>query len=158
MIPSRPTLARHPVVSPITRVVPARHVGDAHSWFDVDPLLALWAATDPKLATIGACLSVYGATVAVGDGDGMNQLNASGMVGSGVDRVQMVALLERLDTSPVIGFFYMTSGLSFLVGGILLGIALLRTADVPRWAGPLLGVSLAPNCSAGALAVSWPSA
>ena len=69
-----------------------------------------------------------------------------------------VALLERLDTSPVIGFFYMTSGLSFLVGGILLGIALFRTADVPRWAGPLLGVSLAPNCSAGPPAMSWPSA
>ena len=75
----------------------------------------------------------------------MNELNASGMVGSGVDRVQMVALMERLDSSPVIGFFYMTSGLSFLVGSILLGIALFRTADVPRWAGPLLGVSLAAN-------------
>lgn len=75
----------------------------------------------------------------------MNQLNASRMVGSGVDRVQTVALLERLDSSPVIGFFFMTGGLSFLVGGILLGIALFRTADVPRWAGPLLGVSLAAN-------------
>lgn len=100
-------------------------------------------ASSPKLATIGACLSVYGATVAVGDA--MNQLNASRMVGSGVDRVQMVALLDRLDSSPVIGFFYMTSGLSFLVGSILLGIALFRTADVPRWVGPLLAVSLAAN-------------
>jgi hypothetical protein len=108
--------------------------------------LAIWRvarASSPKLATIGACLSIYGAIIAVGDG--MNELNASRMVGSGVDRVQMVALMERLDSSPLLGFFYMTSGLSFLVGGILLGIALYRTADVPRWAGPLLGVSLAAN-------------
>jgi hypothetical protein len=106
-------------------------------------ILRVARASSPKLATIGACLSIYGAIIAVGDG--MNQLNASRMVGSGVDQVQMVALMERLDSSPVLGFFYMTSGLSFLVGSILLGIALYRTADVPRWAGPLLGVSLAAN-------------
>lgn len=48
--------------------------------------------------------------------------------------------------SPAFSIFFLVAGILFVLGGILLGIAIIRDENLPRWSGPLLllGLVLAP--------------
>lgn len=97
-------------------------------------------AASPRLSTIGTALVGYGTVVAVGDV--MSQFLVWKAAGPGLDRAQMVELLGRVDDAPGVGLVFATGGLSFLVGSVLLSVALARTPAVPTWAGVAFGAGM----------------
>jgi len=94
----------------------------------------------PRLTLVGGALLGYGTIIAVGDA--MSQLTTWQMVTGGANRAQMAALLDRVDNAGGASLFFGPGGLAFLVGSILLTVALIRTRVVPLWvsAGFLLGI------------------
>lgn len=50
------------------------------------------------------------------------------------DRAQMAAVIDRFDNAGGAQVLFGPGGLSFLVGSLLLAIAMFRTRSVPRWA------------------------
>jgi hypothetical protein len=103
----------------------------------------LAASGSRRVARIGSLLMAFSAVVAVADA--MTQLVTWQMVADGADRAQMAALLERYDSSPGASIFFLPGGLAYMVATVLLTIALLRTDDVPGWAGISLGLGLLVN-------------
>jgi hypothetical protein len=108
--------------------------------------LALVAATpglarlcSSRLGLVGAALVAYGNVI--GASDAINELSLKEMVVNGADRAQMVGLLDRTDESVPGALFFMTGGLSFLVGGVMLAVALGRSRAVPAWSAALFGLS-----------------
>jgi hypothetical protein len=85
----------------------------------------------PRLTLIGGALLGYGTIIAVGDA--MSQLTTWQMVMGGANRAQMAALLDRVDNAGGASLLFGPGGLAFLVGAILLTVALVRTRVVPVW-------------------------
>jgi hypothetical protein len=85
----------------------------------------------PRLSLAGCALLGYGTIIAVGDV--MSQLSTWQMVSGHADRSQMAALLDRVDNAGGSSLFFGPGGLAFLVGSVLLTIALIRARVVPVW-------------------------
>lgn len=94
----------------------------------------------PRLAAIGGTMLGLGTLVAIGDA--MSQLMIWQMVGHGADRHQMAALIDRFDNSGGNSAVFGVGGLAFLVGTILLSIALLRSRRTPAWATVLFALGI----------------
>ena len=92
-------------------------------------IMRLTRAGMPRLNLIGGALLGYGAIIAVGDA--MSQLTTAQMVTGHADQAQMAALLDRTSNAAGASVFFGPGGLAFLVGSILLTIALVRTRVVP---------------------------
>ncbi|HJQ42988.1 MAG TPA: hypothetical protein VJ831_07885 [Jatrophihabitantaceae bacterium] len=93
-----------------------------------------------RLTYLGAALLGFGTLVAIGDAT--TQLVVWQMVGPKADRSQMAALLDRFDNAGGAGVFFGPGGIAFLVGTLLLSVAMVRTPELPRWAAVLFGVGL----------------
>lgn len=109
----------------------------------IPALLALvrLAAGSPRLAALGGTVLGLGTLVAIGDA--MSQLMTWQMVGQGADRQQMAALIDRFDNSGGSTGVFAVGGLGFLLGTILLSIALVRSRRTPTWATLLFAVGIA---------------
>jgi hypothetical protein len=105
-------------------------------------IMRLTRAGMPRLTLAGGALLGYGAIIAVGDT--MSQLTTWQMVTGHADRVQMAALLDRTSNANGSSLFFAPGGLAFVVGSILLTLALVRTRVVPVWISVafLLGIVL----------------
>ena len=103
-------------------------------------IMRLTRAGMPRLTLIGGALLGYGTIIAVGDA--MSQLTTWQMVTDHADRAQMAALLDRTSNAAGASLFFGPGGLAFLVGAILLTVALVRTRVAPVWASVafLLGI------------------
>lgn len=93
-----------------------------------------------RLTVIGTALVGYGTVIAACDV--MTQFTAWKAVGSGVDRTQMTELFARVDDAAGVGLVFATGGISWLVGSVILSIALARASSVPTWAGVGFGVGM----------------
>jgi hypothetical protein len=113
----------------------------------------------PRLGGLGGGLAVLGAVIAVGDV--MSQLVTWQMADSSADRVQMAALLKRVDSAPGAGVVFGVGGLALLAGTVLLAIGLIRGRLAPAWSAVGLPLAVVLNVAAfGAasnalVAVSW---
>ncbi|MFI5694666.1 DUF4386 family protein [Kribbella sp. NPDC051586] len=110
-------------------------------------LLRLIRERGARLATAGAILAGVGIT-ALGTGDAMISLVMGGLV---PDHQDLAASLFTLsDSVPLIGLPFAFAPL-FVLGTVLLGIALLRARTVPAWIGGLtiLGALTVPFSTAG---------
>jgi hypothetical protein len=96
-----------------------------------------------RLSAIGGTLLGFSLIVAVGDA--MTQLVFWQMVKGGADQGQMAALLDRFDNSAASDIFFLPGGLSWLVGTVLLTIALARSRVVPVWVALTFGVGSLVN-------------
>ena len=85
----------------------------------------------PRLTLIGGALLGYGTIIAVGDS--MSQLTTWQMVAGNADRTQMAALLDRVSNAAGASLFFAPGGLAFLVGAILLTVALVRARVTSVW-------------------------
>jgi hypothetical protein len=94
-------------------------------------IMRLTRAGMPRLTLVGGALLGYGAIIAVGDV--MSQLATWQMVTGHADQGQMAALLDRTSNAGGAALFFAPGGLAFLVGSVLLTIALVRTRVVPIW-------------------------
>jgi hypothetical protein len=94
-------------------------------------IMRLTRTRTPRLTLIGGALLGYGTIIAVGDA--MSQLTTWQMVTGHADRTQMAALLDRNANAGGASLFFAPGGLAFLVGSILLTVALVRTRVVPVW-------------------------
>lgn len=94
----------------------------------------------PRLTVIGTALVGYGTVIAACDV--MTQFTAWKAVGSGVDRTQMTQLFARVDDAAGVGLVFATGGISWLVGSVVLSVALARASSVPAWAGVAFGVGM----------------
>jgi len=103
-------------------------------------IMRLTRARTPRLTLLGGALLGYGTIIAVGDA--MSQLTTWQMVTGHADRTQMAALLDRAANASGASLFFAPGGLAFLVGSILLTVALIRTHVVPVWVSVafLLGI------------------
>jgi hypothetical protein len=103
-------------------------------------IMRLTRACMPRLTLVGGALLGYGTIIAVGDV--MSQLTTWQMATGHADRAQMAALLDRTNNAGGSALFFAPGGLAFLVGSILLTIALVRTRAVPVWVSVtfLLGI------------------
>jgi hypothetical protein len=104
-------------------------------------LARLTRAASPRLTNLAVTLLGYSMVIACCDV--MTQLTAWKAIGAGVDRTQMTDLFARIDDAPGIGVLYATGGLSFLVGSVLLSVALSRVPQLPRWSAVGFGLSMA---------------
>jgi disulfide bond formation protein DsbB len=95
----------------------------------------------PRLAYAGGALAQLGALIAIGDS--ANQLVTWQMGAPGADRAQMAALLARVDHATGASVVFTVGGLAVMVGMVLLGLALARSA--PVWAAALLPVATVLN-------------
>jgi hypothetical protein len=98
------------------------------------------AAGSPRLAAIGGTALGLGTLIAIGDA--MSQLMVWQMVGHGADRQQMAAVIDRFDNAGGSTVVFAVGGLGFLVGTILLSIALVRSRRTPAWATLLFAVGI----------------
>jgi hypothetical protein len=96
-----------------------------------------------RLGLAAATLFAYGNAIAAADA--ISELGVREMVVPGADRAQMAALMERVDSSFPGVLFFTTGGLSYLLGGVLLGVALWRRRTVPVWSAALFGTSVMVN-------------
>jgi hypothetical protein len=94
-------------------------------------VMRLTRARMPRLTLLGGALLGYGTIIAVGDA--MSQLTSWQMVTGHADRAQMAALLDRTSNASGASLFFAPGGLAFLVGAIMLTVALVRTRVVPVW-------------------------
>ena len=95
-------------------------------------LMRLSRAGSPRLTVVGGAALVFGTVIAVGDS--MSQLMTWQMVAPGADRSQMAALLDRFDNAGGAQLFFGPGGIAFVIGTVLLTVALIRTRNVPVWA------------------------
>lgn len=103
-------------------------------------VMRITRAESTRLSLAGGILLCFGTLVAIGDA--MTQLVFWQAGAEGADRRQMAALMDRFDNAGGASLIFGPGGLAFLVGSVLLTIALLRTARVPSWAAVLFGVGL----------------
>ena len=97
-------------------------------------------AGSPRLAALGGTVLGLGTLVAIGDA--MSQLMIWQMVGHGADQHQMAALIDRFDNSGGSSVVFGVGGLAFLVGTILLSIALLGRRRTPAWTTVLFALGI----------------
>jgi hypothetical protein len=90
------------------------------------------------LGHVGGSLAMVGALVGVGDA--LSQLFIWQMVAPGADRAQMVGLLTRVDNAIGAALVFRLGGLGFVIGMVILAIALYRARAVPAWAAAGMGV------------------
>lgn len=96
-------------------------------------------ASTPRLTAAAVGLLGYGCVIAVADV--MYQL-VMWKAATAPDRDAMVDLITRVDESPGVGLFYGTGGLAFMVGSVVVTLALWRSRAVPTWAAVSLGLGL----------------
>jgi hypothetical protein len=94
-------------------------------------IMRLTRSSMPRLTLVGGAMVGYGTIIGVGDA--MSQLVTSQMVTGNADRAQMAGLLDRFDNAGGAELFFGPGGLAFLVGSILLTVALVRSRAVPVW-------------------------
>lgn len=106
----------------------------------------------PILANLGTSLAVIGAFGhSVFGGVSLTYL----AMASTPDRAASAALLESIESGPVIAFMIMGL-LGTVLGILLLAIGLWRARVAPRWVGPLLGAFLVVEF-AGSAVSDWSS-
>ena len=99
--------------------------------------------SNPWLGYTGGGLAALGALIAIGDSFGL--LTYWQMAARGVDRAPMIALMHRLDDAQGISLVFNVGGIAVIAGTVLLGIGLLRSRVVPRWAAVALPVGTVVN-------------
>jgi hypothetical protein len=114
-------------------------------------LMQLIRQRSPRWAYAAGGLALVGMLVAIGDA--ATELMYWKMGSAGTDLSTMAALSERYEAGT--GFVYAVGGLAFLLGTVLMGVALWRTRVVPRWAAGGLPVSAVLNIG-GFAAASQP--
>jgi len=93
-----------------------------------------------RLATVGGVILGFGTLVALGDA--MSQLVVWQMGVGTADPREMAALLDRFENAGGSGAIFGVGGLSFVVGTILLTVALIRAGSTPAWASALFAVGI----------------
>jgi hypothetical protein len=93
-----------------------------------------------RAVAVATVLMGYGMVIACADV--MTQFTAWKAATGDADRAQMVQLFARLDDSPGVGLLYATGGLGFLIGSVIMAIALVRTPDLPAWSGLAFGAAM----------------
>jgi hypothetical protein len=147
------------ILSPDLRVDAAEQLGviAAHPdrWYWYTVLLVAGLATcipatlgiarlaASRLARVGAV--VFGAGVVIAVGDAMAQLYVWQMVSGDADRTQMAALMDRFEQAPGAAAVFGPGGLAYVVGTVLLTVALLRSHSVPAWVAVAFGAGLLLN-------------
>jgi hypothetical protein len=114
-------------------------------------LPALQRLCRSRLALAGAVLLGYANIVAASDA--INEIGVRAMVDPAADHGQMVALIDRVEAGASAPFF-VTGGISFMVGAVLVAVALWRSRAVPAWSAALLGASFVVNLVGWAAASS----
>lgn len=103
-------------------------------------LMRLSRAGSTRLTLIGGAAVVFGTIIAVGDS--MSQLMTWQMVAPHADRAQMAALLDRFDNAGGAQLFFGPGGIAFVIGSLLLTVALVRTRALPVWASVAFAVGV----------------
>jgi hypothetical protein len=93
-----------------------------------------------RAATVATALMGYGMVIACTDV--MTQFTVWKAATADADRTQMVQLFARVDDSAGVGLLYATGGLGFLIGAVIMAVALVRTPDVPAWSGLAFGAAM----------------
>jgi len=106
-------------------------------------LMRLARPAAPKLTAWGGTLVLYGTVI--GASDAMGQFVVREMVARTADRAQMVALFDRAENSTWSGLFFASGGISFLIGSVLLAVALWRSHALAPWVAVLFGGGLVAN-------------
>jgi hypothetical protein len=105
-------------------------------------LPALLRLTRSRLGAVGTVLLGYANVV--GAADAINEIGVRAMVDPAADHGQMVALMDRVEAGASAPFF-VTGGLSFMVGAVLVAVALWRSRTAPAWSAGLFGASFVAN-------------
>lgn len=92
-------------------------------------LMSLMRVKSPRWAYLAGGLAQVGMVVAVGDA--ATEFMYWKMGSPGTNRTQMIALADRYDAGS--GWIYGIGGMAFVLGCVLVGVGLWRTAVVPRW-------------------------
>jgi hypothetical protein len=100
-------------------------------------------ASHRRLGVIGGGLALFGSTLALVDWGG--ELVKWQMGVPGVDRGQMVALVARFDEAAPSAAITQLSGLTFLIGIVVLAVGLHRGHIAPLWASLGLAVGTLMN-------------
>jgi hypothetical protein len=108
----------------------------------VAALPALLRLSRSRLALISTVLLGYANIVAAADA--INEIGVRSMVDPAADQGQMAALIDRVEAGASAPFF-VTGGISFMLGAVLLAVALWRSRTVPAWSAALLGLSFVVN-------------
>jgi hypothetical protein len=108
----------------------------------VAALPALLRLGHSRLALTGTVLLGYANIVAASDA--ISEIGVRSMVDPAADHAQMVALIDRVEAGASAPFF-VTGGISFMLGAVLLAVALWRSRVVPAWSAALLGLSFVVN-------------
>lgn len=93
-----------------------------------------------RLATVGGVILGFGTLIALGDA--MSQLVVWQMGVGTADPHEMAALLDRFENAGGSGVVFGLGGLSFVVGTVLLTVALIRAGSTPAWASALFAVGI----------------
>jgi hypothetical protein len=105
-------------------------------------LPALHRLTRSRLSLVAAVLLGYANIVAASDA--INEIGVRSMAVPSADHAQMIALMDRVEAGASAPFF-VTGGLSFMLGALLLSVALWRSRAVPAWSAALIGASFVVN-------------
>ena len=105
-------------------------------------LLRLARPGSARIALASVVLLGYSNIVAAADA--INEMGVRAMVSSAADRAQMIAYMDRVEAGPS-AVFFATGGISFLVGAVLLAVALGRSRAVPAWNAVLIAASFVAN-------------
>lgn len=100
-------------------------------------------ASDRRLGVIGGGLALFGSTLSLVDWGG--ELVKWQMGVPGADHAQMVALVARFDEAASSAVITQLSGLTFLVGIVVLAVGLHRGHIAPLWASLGLAVGVFMN-------------
>jgi hypothetical protein len=101
-------------------------------------ILEMVRANNRRLGVIGGGLALFGSTLALVDWGG--ELVKWQMGVPGADRAQMVALVARFDEAARSAVITQLSGLTFLIGIVVLAAGLHRGHIAPLWA--ILGLAV----------------
>ncbi len=127
----------------------------AGSFLAVAASLALMRVLEersPRLAVIGGALSVLGWTALVGAL--MPDVLAIQMTDHGGLTPAFVDLFRRFSNSPTMIALNVLA-LFHVIGGVLLGVALIRTRIVPRWAGWTAALTPVIHLSSNIAGLLW---
>jgi hypothetical protein len=106
-------------------------------------IMAVIKASRPGWALAGGALTLVGALIAVGDA--ATELVYWQMGQPRADHGQMVALADRYDAAVGASLVYNIGGIVTILGLVLLGIGVWRSAAAPRWVGVALPVGAIAN-------------
>jgi len=106
----------------------------------------------PRLAFIGGALSAVGWIALVGAV--MADVLATQMGAMGAPSPSFIQLFDRFMGSPFVIALNVVATLH-LVGGILLGIAFVRTRVIPRWAGLIVAITPLIHLSSNIAGLLW---